>query len=413
MSMLLKSHSNWAKRVNKSLLIILLGSYFTVIEVAYANDIGGIEEVQIHGFVAQGIIDVNGSNFVNDDQDISLELTEVGVNASYQLTDDIRLAGQAVYLNGGNRYSDGIRIDYLLLEWALHNSENWQTKLYVGRIKNYHWLYSSTRDVPMTRPSIVLPQSVYFDATRDISLGGDGGAFATRYSHESIGDIDFTASIGISPISNQQTNLIIGGTSTGKLTHEHDFQGSIYWTPSLSQWKFGIAITNADFTYKSGINDRFIKGGLDLVRYYANAEYQAEHWTFSAEILQERIVLNGLLFPGFTNDATGQGGYVQIEYNITPKLQFLSRYEHYYANKDDKKGKQLERNSFGTIPHAFGYQYDTTLGLQYRIAPNVELQFEHHWVQGTARLTPVLIPDPRINKDKYWQLWALQLMYWF
>lgn len=413
MSMLLKLRNNRVRFLNKGLITIALCSCFSITSLSRANNMGGSDDVQIHGFVAQGVIDVNGSNFVNDNQDVSLELTEVGLNASYQITSDIRLAGQAVYLNGGNRYSEGVRIDYLLLEWALHNTENWQTKLYLGRIKNYHWLYSSTRDVPMTRPSIVLPQSVYFDGTRDISIGGDGGVIATRYSHENIGDIDITASIGISPISNEQTTILMGSTSTGKLTHKHDFQGSIYWTPNLSQWKFGLATTNADFTYKSGTNDSFINGGLEIERFYANAEYQAENWTFSAEILQEQIILNDLLFPGFVNNAKGQGGFVQAQYNITPKLQFLGRYEHYYANKDDKHGKQLELNSAGAVPNYFGYQYDATIGLKYRIASNVEFQFEHHWIQGTARLTPVLIPEPRINKEEYWQLWALQLMYWF
>lgn len=413
MSMLLTLRNNKVKRVVKGLITIFLGSYFIIAGFVYGNDIGGIDDVQIHGFVAQGVIDVDGSDFVSVDQGVSFKLTEIGLNASYQFTPDVRLAGQAVYLNGGNRYDKGIRLDYLLLEWALHNTENWQTKLYLGRIKNYHWLYSSTRDVPMTRPSIILPQSVYFDGTRDMSIGGDGGAIATRYSHASIGDIDITASIGISPVSKEQTTILMGSTSTGKLTHENDFQGSIYWRPSFSQWKFGLATTNADFTYENGINDSFINGSLDLERFYANAEYQAEHWTFSAEILQENIKLYGLLVPEFMNDSKGQGGYVQAQYSITPKLQLLSRYEHYYANKSDKHGRQLELNSGGGVPHYFGYQYDKTIGLKYRISPKVELQFEHHWIQGTARLTPVLIPEPRINKEEYWQMWALQLMYWF
>jgi len=398
---------------HKKLATLVVYSCFAITHFVQASNISANEDIQIHGFIAQGIIDVNGSDYVNDDQDVSFELTEIGLNASYQVTPDIRLAGQVVYLNGGNRYSEGVRLDYLLLEWAMHNTENWQTKLYLGRIKNYHWLYSSTRDVPMTRPSIILPQSVYFDGTRDMSIGGDGGAIATRYSHEDIGDIDITASVGISPISSTQTTLLMGSTSTGKLTHEHDFQGSIYWTPPLSQWKFGIATTNADFTYKSGVNDSFIDGGLDLERYYANAEYQAENWTFSIEILQEHIILNGLLFPEFVNDAKGQGGFIQGQYNLTPELQLLARYEHYYANKDDKQGRQLELNSQGAVPNYFGYQYDTTIGLKYRLDSNLELQFEHHWIQGTARLTPVLIPEPRINKEEYWQLWALQLTYWF
>ncbi|WP_426369289.1 hypothetical protein [Pseudocolwellia sp. HL-MZ7] len=413
MSMLLTLQNRWVNELNSKLITILLGCCFLTAGVTHAHDLGGTKDLQVHGFVAQGIIDVNGSNFVSDDQGASLELTEIGINASYQLTPDIRLAGQAVYLDGGNRYNKGTRVDYLLVEWALQNTVNWQTKLYLGRIKNYHWLYSSTRDVPMARPSIILPQSVYFDATRDMSIGGDGGAIATRYSNESIGDIDITVSMAASTLSKTQTTIVMGSQSRGKLTHENDFQGSIYWTPSMSQWKFGLATTSADFTYSRGHRDVFIDGGLALKRYYFNAEYQAEKWTFSAEFLQESIDLYGLLTPDFTNETTGQGGFVQGQFTLTPELKFLARYEHYYADKNDKHGRQLELGSGGNVPNYFGYQYDTTLGLNYRIASNVELQFEHHWIQGTARLTPVLIPEPGVNEEEYWQLWALQLRYWF
>ena len=132
------------------------------------------ESLKLNGFVAQGIIQANDSNFVTDEGGVSLELTEVGINSSYRINPSFRVAGQAVYLDGGNRYPDGFRVDYLFLEWQIFNKANWQVKAQIGRNKNYHWLYSSTRDVPHTRPSIILPQSLYFDAFRDVALGVDG-----------------------------------------------------------------------------------------------------------------------------------------------------------------------------------------------------------------------------------------------
>ena len=56
------------------------------------------EALQVHGFVAQGIIEATDSNYINDDENISLELTEVGLNASYQLNDDFRLQGKRFIL---------------------------------------------------------------------------------------------------------------------------------------------------------------------------------------------------------------------------------------------------------------------------------------------------------------------------
>ena len=368
---------------------------------------------KVHGFISQGLMAVDGSTFVNDDNSMSPRLTEVGLNASYQLSDNIRLAGQAAYLNGGNRYNEGVRIDYLLADWNIYSGEQWKTNIYIGRFKNFHWLYSSTRDVPMTRPSIILPQSVYFDATRDMSVGGDGVAIKSTYSSEGLGDFDFNISSGKSPTSKKQTHILMGQFSDGDLTHDSDLQASIYYRPSYSNWRFGVAVTDADFLYEAGDNDLFVDGSLALTRYYANAEYEGEVWTLSAEVVQESVALSNVLFTGFEQTKVGQGGYVQALYRTGANLQLLTRYEHYWADKDDKNGNQLEVSSMGAIPHYFGYQRDFTVGLNLDISQHLKLQIEQHWIRGTARLTPVVIPDPTANTEEYWQISTLQMTYWF
>ena len=153
----------------------------------FQSDYANAKSLKINGFVAQGIIQAKKSNFVTDDGDVSLKLTEVGVNSAYRINSTFRVAGQAVYLEGGNRYPDGFRVDYLFLEWQLFNSPYWRIKTQIGRNKNYHWLYSSTRDVPHTRPTIVLPQSLYFDILRDVALGVDGIALIAQ-THNKLGE---------------------------------------------------------------------------------------------------------------------------------------------------------------------------------------------------------------------------------
>jgi len=409
--MLLKLSSNSFRKIIKPLSICFASMFFSTSLIA--NESANDSKLQIHGFIAQGVIDVKGSDYVNDDEKPSFELTEIGINASYQLSSDVRLAGQAVYLNGGNRYADGVRIDYLLIDWSLFQSEHWKTNVYLGRFKNYHWLYSSTRDVPMTRPSIILPQSVYFDGTRDLSVGGDGIALASKYFDENIGELDFNLSSGRSPISDEQTRIMMGEQASGDLNFDEDLQASVYWRPHYSSWRFGVALTDADFSYDNKNTDQIFDGKLALERWYANAEYQGENWTFSAELLQEKMSVSGLFFPSLQRSTTGQGGFAQAQYQFSTELQFLMRYERYYANKDDKNGKKLEQMSFGLVPHYFGYQNNVTLGINYNISANLQFQLEHHWIKGTARLTPVITPDARVNENEYWQMSAAQLVYWF
>ena len=261
----------------------------------------------MHGFIAQGLIDANGSDFVNDDQDISSELTEIGLNASYQINNNLRLAGQAVYLNGGNRYAEGARVDYLLLDWSAYQTLSSQLNIYIGRFKNYNWLYSSTRDVPFTRPSIVLPQSVYFDGFRDIAVGGDGVAMSYKYSGGEWGDFDFNLSTGTSDISDKQTEIILSKFATGDMDHDEDYQASIFWQPQGSQWRFGWAGVDADFSYNSGKNDAFLNAEITLQRFMINALYEGERWEFSGEAIQERFIFSGFYNPNFHQDNKGQG----------------------------------------------------------------------------------------------------------
>lgn len=396
------------------MLRLIIFSFITLLSLnTAATEAFDQDNLKIHGFIAQGATNVNGSDFVNDDGKVSTKLTELGINASYQFSDNIRFAGQAVYLNGGNRYTEGVRIDYLLVDWSFYTSESWQMNLYLGRVKNYHWLYSSTRDVPMTRPTIILPQSVYFDGTRDMSVGGDGALLTSKYFSDNWGDFDFNISASQSPISDKQSKILMGRYSQGDLTHEKGVQASMYWQPKLSHWRFGFALTDANFTFLKKGESLYGDGDLTLKRYYANGEYQAENWTLSFELLQESMAIDGLLYPGFNRDTTGQGGFVQGEYQLDSDIKLLARYERYYANKDDKNGKKMEQATYGVVPSYFGYQNDSVIGITYGLSQNMQIQLEHHWIKGTARLTPVVLPDPTVNDEEYWQIAAIQFMYWF
>ena len=214
----------------------------------------------IHGFIAQGLINVDGSDFVNNDGDLSAELTEVGLNGSYQLNSLFRLTSQVVYLDGGNRYDEGFRVDYALLDWSLYQAETWEVNVYLGRFKNNHWLYSGKRDVPFTRPSIILPQSIYFDGFRDIAVGADGAVLKISHSSDLLGDFDFNVSSGTTTISKEQTQILYSEQALGQMSNSHDVQTSLYWQPAGSSWRFGLALLDADFGYEAQEQgDRFFE----------------------------------------------------------------------------------------------------------------------------------------------------------
>lgn len=392
-----------------SFLTLLCGTIFSPIHAGAAEFFN--RDLQVHGFLSQGLINSEDSDFVNDEKNTSFELTEVGINASYQISPTLRAAGQVVYINGGNRYAEGPRLDYLLLDWSAYQAEHWQANLLFGRFKNDNWLYSSTRDVPHTRPSIVLPQSVYFDGFRDIAVGGDGVALLLKHNDETYGEFEFDISFGTSNLSSKQTEIILSEFAQGDMNHDYDLQASVYWQPLETQWRLGLAVLDSDFSYNSADVDAFQDADITLQRFIVNGLYEAENWEFSIEAFQERFVLDGFYSPGFHQDNLGQGAYVQTRYQLNENIKLLARAERFFADKNDKNGKKREAQT--GAPSYFGFQHDFVLGMTYNLSNNAQIQFEHHWYQGTARLTPVVLPNGTINDSKNWQTWAVQFMYWF
>lgn len=368
---------------------------------------------QVHGFIAQGAIDVNGSDFVNDDGDLSFELTEIGINSSYQYSSDIRFTAQAVYLNGGNRYNEGARIDYALIDWSIYNDTNWLVNLYIGRYKSNNWLYSSTRDVPHTRPTIILPQSLYFDGFRDIAMGSEGAGIKINFNAEKFGDFDFYFNYGSSSLSSDEVKLLLGDVVQGTGKKKFDAQTSIYWQPEYSQWRFGFSLLDSDFNYHRAGSDFVSDALFSFQQFTINASYEGEYWEFSSEIFQQDFTLDGFFFNEFHQNSIGQGVFLQSKYKFNNKFTLLARIEKFYADKNDKKGELLEINSGGLVPSYFGFQNDMTLGLSYYFDEKLRLQMEYHQVTGTSRLTPIVFPNTTLNDSKKWNMFAIQLMYWF
>lgn len=364
------------------------------------------------GFVAQGLISAPDSGFVNNDGGLSAELTEVGVNGRYSLSPSWHLAGQLVYLDGGNRYPTGARLDYLFLDWAFYNSDAWQANLYLGRVKNQHWLYSSTRDVPFTRPSIVLPQSVYFDGFRDVAVGSDGMALQLRHSADH-GDLTFNWSLGTVPISSRQSRLLLGHNTTGSTDLTRDHKASLYWQPQLSAFSVGLVLQDAAFTYTPAATELISAADFQVQRVMLNMRYQGEHWELASELQQERLQTNGFFSPQFARQQLGQGGYLLAQYRVSPAWRWFSWLDYMVLEKDDRWGRAFSAQTGGAVPAYFAYQHTLASGVSVDLTASIRLQAEIHWNRGTARLTPVIQPDVLTNRREYWQLYAMQLMYRF
>lgn len=121
-------------------------------------------DFQLHGFASLTLVNTTDNNFFGRSDDrVSRDFTEVGANASWRLTSDVQLAAELLSHRAGGTDDGGVRLDYGLIDWTPLSREDGRAGIRLGRIKTAYGLYNKTRDVPFTRPSIILPQSIYFE----------------------------------------------------------------------------------------------------------------------------------------------------------------------------------------------------------------------------------------------------------
>ncbi|MEP2653896.1 MAG: TonB-dependent receptor, partial [Paraglaciecola sp.] len=214
-------------------------------------------------------------------------------------------------------------------------------------------------------------------------------------------------------ISSEQKNNLLGRSAKGKLKHDNDKQFSVYWRPSLSNIQIGVALLDAEFSYKQGDNDTLVNGNENSQRFMFNILYQQPNYEIAIELMRERIIVDSILFPNFHSDIFGEGGYVQGQYFLSRDLTLLARIDIYDRDRENRSGRLINSMSQGTIPNYFGFMDQGTLGLTWSLSEKMQLQAEYHRAKGAARLAPTFTPDTVLNDNKYWTVWAVQVMYWF
>lgn len=188
------------------LLVIL---YSSGINAEERKNLNGLH---VHGFLSQGYIKTTDTkNDVFGDSSSgkgSFDFREIGVNASHRPLTNLQLSGQLLSRQAGEDSKGGIRIDYGFVDYTAYATESKEFGVRLGRTKNPFGFYNDTRDVPFTRPSILLPQSIYFDRVRNIGLASDGVQLYGE-SRADWGDITLQFVTGFPQVDDKSTEAAI------------------------------------------------------------------------------------------------------------------------------------------------------------------------------------------------------------
>lgn len=386
---------------------LLLGGVLTA-SSAWA-DAPADSRYHIQGFAAQGLIGSTNNQFFGDSRDtISTDFTEAGLHGSWQPLDALRLSGQVLYRRAGESDRDGVRLDYAQADWRFYQTEVTRLGLKLGKVKLPYGLYNETRDVPFTRPGILLPQSVYVDNSRDLLLAAPG-VFLHGASTQKYGATDFLLGWVRPDFDSESVDYsFLGNVRSGKLKGKGTLGARLRWdTPTDTTLMLTYADARADYT--PGSVDALTAGSMRFRNLLATVQQRFDTVTLTAEYGEPRLDLRGF---GALPDThrTIQAAYLQGEWRFHPAWELMLRHDLFHRDKDDKNGRQFQAAT-GLPAHGM-FARDWTLGLRWDATPSLMLRAEYHRVDGTGWLPGPDNPD-FLGREQRWNMWLLQAAYRF
>jgi hypothetical protein len=357
------------------------------------SSVGGID---IHGFVSQGFLKTTDNDYLAESKRGSLEFSEVGLNFTKSLTDELRVGAQLYARDLGpvGNYRpqfDWYYLDYRFSDWL---------GIRAGRTKLPFGLYNEINDVDSARVPILLPQSVYPIDQRDYLLAQTGGEAYGRVKLGAAGALEYRVYGGtiFIPIPTSATP----GISVGAIDVPYLYGGRLMWQPPIDGLQIGGSYQalrlNIDYRLTSEASTPLKTAGvlpadfngklpveLPVKLWVASAEYSAHDLLLAAEYGRWSADIETsapALFP--ERHTVNERGYGMAAYRVTSWFSPGLYYSILYPNMDHRSGRER-------------YQHDFAVTVRYDLTANWLVKLEGHVMHGTAALNRDLNDGRALN----------------
>lgn len=394
------SRSNNGARSHRWTVTLVMGQVLLWSCAAEAEKLP--HNLQIHGFASQSWLMSSDNNVFGKSSSGSgsFDFRELGLNASMRPLPRLQFSAQMLSRWAGKGSEGNIRLDYGFIDYTVFSGETSQFGIRLGRMKNPLGFYNDTRDVPFTRPSILLPQSIYFDRTRKLALAADGvHLYGERRSE--MGDISFQAGVARPLVRGDEAEAaVFGQLVQGHLAPEMSYIGRVNYELDGGRIRFAASATQLNMSYSPG------EGSIHFVPVIFSAQYNAERWSLTSE-----YAFRNLQYKNFgampDMDISGESYYFQGVYRLTPEWEAIARYDVLYMDSNDRQGRKWAASGTGDGRHAHNrFAKDITVGLRWNITPEFMLRAEYHHVNGTGWLSTLDNPNPA-DMSQRWDLFSI------
>ncbi|MDQ3186583.1 MAG: OprO/OprP family phosphate-selective porin [Pseudomonadota bacterium] len=370
--------------------------------------------LQIHGFVSQGWLKSSDNNvFGKSSSDSgSFDFRELGLNASMRPLPRLQFSAQMLSRTAGEGSPGNVRLDFGFIDYKYFSGETSQLGIRLGRMKNPLGFYNDTRDVPFTRPSILLPQSIYFDRTRKLAIAADGvHLYGERRSD--MGNISFQLGVVRPLVRGAETEVaLLGGERRGHLTPDISYVSRVMYELDEGRLRFAVSATQLNTGYDPA-GDFLQPGSIRFTPLIFSAQYNAERWSITSEYALRRLEFKDFGVAPLTLDFYGESYYFQGVYRFTPAWEGFVRYDVLYTDRTDRDGSKWAASpASGGRPAHTRFAKDIAVGLRWNITPEFMLRAEYHNVNGTGWLSTL---DNTVPGDmaQHWHLFSVLGSYRF
>jgi hypothetical protein len=404
--------NKYTKRVSALAPMALMLANCLLCLPLHAADIS--DNYQIHGFASQSYITTTDNNFFGESSaNDNFGYTELGINALVRPTEKLHIAGQLLMRRAGESDDGKVRLDYGLADYTIISNPTKRLGVRGGRLLNPLGFYNETRDVALTRPSILLPQSIYFDRARDLALSSDG---VQVYGEQRLSNQEFYWQLSVANprVDNPEIEWsLLGIDWPGDLEPDSSYLGRLLWERDGGRIRASLSAIQANIHYDPGTADPLSGGSIIFEPTVLSLQYNSEFWSLTSEYALRHLEYKDFNFFAIPDMGfTGESYYMLGSYRFAPKWDGFLRYDATFTDKGDRNGEEYEAVSPGTRVAHKRYAKDLTAGLGWMAAPKVLIRGEIHVVEGTAWLPALDNTDP-LSLKKYWNMFILSLSYRF
>jgi hypothetical protein len=391
---------------------LLLGAVIASVSASDAAD------VQIHGFIGQGYVLTSDNGYYDPatSDGGSLDFREIGLNVVCRPEERLRLGIQLLSQDMGRLYNNDIAIDWANAVYTLP-VQDWEADLKVGRIRTGHALYNDFRDLDLSRTSVFLPESVYYNSWRRLYIALDGFGTEVRSPATGFGSFSLGAVYGTQQVKADDPILEAYGGTVASSDIERQWGLQFSWMPveGLVLKQSLLSIDNWTIEFAPG--DAAAEGSplSDDSPWY-------REFTSSLEYTDGRLLLAGEFiywttkglshYTGAAPDTvevddwrqSGYGGYISAGWEFTPrwKAQLLVQ-----AHNMEYSGSYL--GGYGDTDQT----RSAGVAASWSITPHWLLKGELQRIKGLYFLRGADQPTPDEYQSEYWTLFALKTSFDF